>query len=547
MERRILGVLSRAVFFWLFLVPIGLITAAEPPAAAAASADFDQLLSQGYRYEQSGDWARAVLLYENAAKNHPNSQLLRERLRHCTVRYGLARRYHDGSFRSKMLTLPKGQALKLYAEVTRKLEESYVEPPEPAKLFQAGIESLIVAFEDEQFLKTNLRIESSERMGEFRDWLRQWRPVSVRDRAEAERHLQSISATAESLLGMRPASVILEFVYAACDSLDDYSTCLTPDRLNDLYAVIDGNFVGIGVELRSDDQGLLVVNTLAGSPAADASIRSGDHIVAIEGVSTRGLPTDEAANRLQGAEGTQIHITVQSPDESEPRRVTLRRRSVEVQSISLAHMISPSDAIGYVQLSGFQKTTLSELERAVLSLERQGMRSLILDLRGNPGGLLTTAIDIGDKFLTDGTIVTTRGRAEGQSHTYRAQRPNTWMFPLVVLIDGDSASASEILAGAIQDNRRGTIVGVKSFGKGSVQSIFPLETIDAGIRLTTAKFYSPRGRAYSHQGVSPDIEARRDTRYRPGTSLSQLDPAADPQLASAINASRQLLSRRTAN
>jgi carboxyl-terminal processing protease len=176
------------------------------------------------------------------------------------------------------------------------------------------------------------------------------------------------------------------------------------------------------------------------------------------------------------------------------------------------------------------------------------MRSLILDLRGNPGGLLTSAVDISDKFIGEGTIVSTRGRADGQSQAYRAHRPNTWTFPLVLLIDGESASASEILAGAIQDHHRGTIVGMRSFGKGSVQSIFPLETLDAGIRLTTAKFYSPRGRAYSHQGVSPDIEVDRGTIALQRTTASSVsDMASDRQLQAAIQTSRQLLSRRLPN
>jgi carboxyl-terminal processing protease len=423
-----------------------------------------------------------------------------------------------------------------------------VDPISPSKLFRSGVDSLLIACEDTQFLKANFRGVEPERMSEFRELLRQRRSTAVRDRAEAGKHVLMISDQAHSMLDIPAAPVILEFVYGACDALDDYSTCLTPDRLGDLYAVIDGNFVGIGVELRSDDQGLLVVNTLTGSPAAEAGIRGGDHIVAIEGVSTIGLPTEEAANRLQGSEGTQVQVAILSPGERQARRIVLRRRSVDVQSVTSIQMVSASEGIGYLQLTGFQKSTFSELERAVASLQRQGMRSLIMDLRGNPGGLLTSAVDISDRFLTDGIIVSTRGRAEGQTQVYRAQKSNTWTFPLVVLIDGDSASASEIFAGAIQDHHRGTIVGARSFGKGSVQSIFPLDTVDAGIRLTTAKFFSPRGRAYAHQGVSPDIAVDRETEWRPaGTTISQLDPASDPQLSAALQASRQLLSRRVTN
>src|SRR5262249_17603059 len=156
----------------------------------------------------------------------------------------------------------------------------------------------------------------------------------------------TIADQAHKLLDVPAAPVILEFVYGASDSLDDYSTCLTPDRLSDLYAVIDGNFVGIGVELRSDEQGLLIVNTLSGSPAAEAGIRAGDHIVAIEGVSTVGLATEDAANRLQGTEGTSVQIWLQSPGDRQSRRIVLRRRSVEVQSVTSAQIIAPGEGIG---------------------------------------------------------------------------------------------------------------------------------------------------------------------------------------------------------
>ncbi len=541
MARRTIAVLKPAFWLWLLLLPIGA-AATERPGVPR---DFDQLLSRGFELEQSGDWGRAVQLYEDASKAHPNSLLLRERLKQCEIHYGLARRYRDASFRSKMLTMPRSQALRLYEEVLRKVEESYVDPVDSARLFRSGVEHLIVACEDDQFRKANLHGDSPPELAQFRERLRQWKTTAVRDRAEAIRFASTVGAQAEGMIGVASSPVVMEFVYGACDGLDDYSTCLTPDRLNDLYAVIDGNFVGIGVELRSDELGLLIVNVLPVGPAADAKMQGGDHIVAIEGVSTAGLPTDEAANRLQGSDGTSVHIDVLPAGESQPRRVTLRRRSVEVQSVMKPQIIASADGIGYVQLTGFQKSTLGELERAVERLERQGMRSLIIDLRGNPGGLLTTAVDISDRFLTDGVIVTTRGRADGQTHSYRAHRSGTWQFPLVVLIDGDSASASEILAGAIQDNRRGTIVGERSYGKGSVQSIFPLDTADAGIRLTTAKFFSPRGRAYSGQGVSPDVQIRRDESDRPnGPASTQSNPASDPQLAAAIQASRQLLGRR---
>jgi carboxyl-terminal processing protease len=162
-----------------------------------------------------------------------------------------------------------------------------------------------------------------------------------------------------------------------------------------------------------------------------------------------------------------------------------------------------------VKIPAFQKTTSTDLEQALWDLHGKGMRSLIIDLRGNPGGLLTAAVEIADKFIADGGIVSTKGRSEQENFNYRAHRPGTWRVPLVVLIDGDSASASEIFSGAIKDSGRGKVVGTRSYGKGSVQGIFPLGKSGAGARLTTAKFYSPSGKAIANVGVTPDIDIRR--------------------------------------
>ena len=177
-------------------------------------------------------------------------------------------------------------------------------------------------------------------------------------------------------------------------------------------------------------------------------------------------------------------------------------------SLEDVKILDPATGVAYVKIPAFQKTTAADLENALWDLHKQGMRSLIIDLRGNPGGLLTASVEVADKFIADGGIVSTRGRSEPENFSYRAHRPGTWRVPLVVLIDGDSASASEIFAGAIKDSGRGKIVGVRSYGKGSVQGIFPLGKSGAGARLTTAKFYSPLGHPISNVGVTPDVDVR---------------------------------------
>ena len=200
--------------------------------------------------------------------------------------------------------------------------------------------------------------------------------------------------------------------------------------------------------------------------------------------------------------------------------------------------------IGYIRLASFQKNTNKDLDAALWNLHRLGMRSLILDLRGNPGGLLTAAVAVADKFLTQGNIVSTRGRNPQEAFRYDAHRAGTWRVPQVVLIDGDSASASEILAAAIRHYRRGTVVGCRSYVKGSVQGIFPLSTAGTGIRLTTAKFYSPAGQPISHVGVDADIVVQQAARVTTDGSQALPKARSDAALNAAVSAARRQVAAR---
>jgi carboxyl-terminal processing protease len=318
--------------------------------------------------------------------------------------------------------------------------------------------------------------------------------------------------------------------------------------------MIDGNFVGLGIELKSDARGLRVVGVIRGGPAWEAGVQVGDRISHVGGQPMRGLSLDEAASRLQGAEGTAVAITVVRADGAE-RVHRLIRRHVEVESVAQARIVDSGSGIGYVQLTGFQKTSADELDTAIAALRRQGLKTLVLDLRGNPGGLLNVSVEIAERFIAQGVIVSTRGRAAGQSQVYRAQPHPTWKVPLIVLIDHDSASASEILAGALKDHNRAVLVGLRTYGKGSVQSIFTLRSAPAGLKLTTAKFYSPRNRPYTEQGVAPDLvvhvaakpgdedraATRRHDASEPPLDVTFGDPQHDPVLEQAIlHAKRRL-------
>ena len=250
------------------------------------------------------------------------------------------------------------------------------------------------------------------------------------------------------------------------------------------------------------------------------------------------MNTDQAADLLQGAEGSQVEVTIASPAGS--RRMVVRRSHVEVPSIDDVKIADREYGIGYLKLTCFQKTTSRDLDAALWKLHREGMKSLVIDLRGNPGGLLTSSVEVADKFVEEGVIVSTRGRSAAEDYNYTGHKVGTWQVPLVLLIDGDSASASEIFAGAIRDHRRGTLVGQRSYGKGSVQGIFPLGLAGAGVRLTTAKFYSPSGKPISKVGVQPRhagaserpsrLTATRSRRRPSATTTRSCPPGCKPRV-----------------
>ncbi len=511
----------------------------------------DDLLVRGSALESAGQWQKAIELYEQALKRHPRSRLLRDKLWECRVHRGIARRYEDPSFTGQLVRLPQAKLVAFYSEVVTTIQENYYRAPDLAALRRAAFRSVLVALHNPVFRSRVLSQLSDQDIRELEQFTWSYLkddPARVtRERLvyDALRYVRECHAR----WGIQPSALFLQLTFGLSHGLDKYTTCLTPKRLSDLYALIDGEFVGIGVELRGSDDGhLIIINVLPDSPAERAGLKKNDVIVAIDGVPIQGESVEQAADRLQGPEGSTVEVLVRRAPEDRLLKFLIVRGHVEVPSVERAEILSPSDGIGYVKLVAFQRTTVHELVRAVSRLRHQNLRGLILDLRGNPGGLLASAVDVADCFLDSGTIVTTSGRGEGQSWTYWARPAGTWHFPLVLLVDHDSASASEIVAGAIKEHRRGLIIGERTYGKGTVQSILPLHTVSAGLRLTTAEFLSPSGRSYSQRGVEPDI-------YVPGPKGTQgvessgpyaaaLRLTQDRQLAVALQKCRELVARR---
>jgi carboxyl-terminal processing protease len=291
-------------------------------------------------------------------------------------------------------------------------------------------------------------------------------------------------------------------------SLDPHSAFLTPDAMKELQVDTQGEFGGIGIEIHMPDGVLTVVAPIDGTPAAEAGIQASDRIIKVDGELTKDMGLLEAVSKMRGPKGTEVTITVWREGASEPIDFELIRDTIPIDSIRSALI---QDGFGYVRITNFQEKTTSDLTDALETLENGEvpLKGLILDLRNNPGGLLDQSVSVADLFLEHGTIVSMKGRSERDQRVFSAL-PNKVKrdYPIVVLINNGSASASEIVAGALQDHKRALILGTTSFGKGSVQNVESLRD-DYGLKLTIARYYTPSGNSIQAQGIQPDVEVRR--------------------------------------
>jgi carboxyl-terminal processing protease len=288
-----------------------------------------------------------------------------------------------------------------------------------------------------------------------------------------------------------------KFVYSSIDgmlrTLDPHTSFLEPKEYSDMQDRQKGSFYGLGILVTKRNDQVTVITPLEGTPAARLGIRAGDVISEVEGVSTDDIPLDDVVKRLKGPKGTTVHIKIQRVGLKEPIPLSIVRAAIPTNSISNVLMLKPG--IGYIRIKDFTATTVRELDEAIDKLKGQGMQRLVLDLRQNPGGLLDAAVGVADHFLDKGQmIVYTKGRTPDSAQDYVAPGKHERLgMPVVVVVNRGSASASEIVAGAIQDHDRGVIVGETSWGKGLVQSVYTLQ-YGAGLALTTSKYYTPSGR-----------------------------------------------------
>ena len=300
-----------------------------------------------------------------------------------------------------------------------------------------------------------------------------------------------------------------DLVYGAIkgmlETLDPHSAFMPPNMYKETQEETKGRFEGLGIEITMKDGVLTVVSPIEDTPAYKAGILAGDQILKINGESTKNLTLMDSVKRLRGPRGTKVTITIMREGFTKPKDYTLVRDVIPIRSVR--HELLEKH-YGYIRISQFQEKTDADFEKAMKTLEEESkgtLKGLILDLRNNPGGLLDQAIKISDRFIDSGLICSVEGRKEEQKMKFYAHPDgNLARYPLVVLVNGGSASGAEIVAGAIQDQGRGILVGTQTFGKGSVQTIIPLKD-GSGLRLTTARYYTPSGRSIQAKGIVPDI------------------------------------------
>lgn len=449
----------------------------------------------------------------------------------------IAKRYEDPRVLRVLGSLDQQRGEAFYMEVAQLIDARHIEPTTYAQRTETALRHLSIAVQTPSFQRAVGLQSGSQNERQFQQALQQMQAqANVRTANDAIAVMRQAGAAANQILGINPAAVNLEFVYAALDTLDQYSMFVPPEKSGSPSVGLENNIVGIGVELEAHPQGLMILKVLSGGPAAQATLRRGDVITAVGGQSTAGMDLGRAVELITGPEGSTVPLTIRRDDLV--GATTLRRQRVTIYSVADVRMQDPTSRIGYIKIEKFAESTTQELDAALWQLQQQGMESLVLDLRGNPGGLLTTAISVSDRFIPQGTIVSTRGRNAADNSQEVARKENTWKVPLVVLIDHNSASASEIFAAAIQDNGRGVVVGERSYGKGTVQTLFPIQSVGSALRLTTAKFYSPKGVAMAGVGVSPDVpvqQLRNDTSGTDRALQTAVEVARDPRTRDLAN------------
>ncbi|HSA60540.1 MAG TPA: S41 family peptidase [bacterium] len=325
-----------------------------------------------------------------------------------------------------------------------------------------------------------------------------------------------------------------ELVYGAIrgllSTLDPHSVFMTPEAYRELRVDTEGRFGGVGLEVTVRNNVLTVVTAIEGSPAEKAGVHAGDRILKIDGVSTKEIGLAEAVRKMRGSRGSKVHLTLLREGQRDPIEVSLHRDTIRIKSVRSS---LEEGGFGYVRIASFQEDTDEDLRKNLDALEKKNkgpLKGLVIDLRNNPGGLLDEAVDVSDEFLESGTIVTTASRNHEVDRRIATKSGKEPSYPLIIMVNGGSASAAEIVAGALQDHKRAVLLGTQTFGKGTVQTIFELGD-GAALKLTVAKYYTPKGRSIQAEGIKPDVVVEAQKPRQTGSPASKDRYVSEKDLA----------------
>ncbi len=484
---------------------------------------------QAREAEQRGDWLKACWRYDEILRRDRKNTEVREAYHRCLRRLQIATRHNDRGYHDVLASLAPSQALDVYEQVLKVVRPAYVnrDKADFATLFKHGLVELRFALQDQAFLREHLPDVSTEAIQAFLTKLQKWPDRKLTSTLEAREQVNAVLRAAYRVglpdQPMFAVAVSLEFASGACSGLDEYTLFFNPSHFGDLMSSWRGKYAGIGVEVEVIDGQLQIVRVHENSPAAEAELKQKMRVLRIDQQLTDNLPAYYAADRLRGLVGSKVEVLIQS-EAAEPRLYTLERRYVAVPTVDYefrGDMPDMSDRVGILKISSFQKATLQEVKEALVWLQTQGIKGLILDLRGNPGGSFTSAVKVSELFLPEGSVVvltqgTTKDFDQQQFRVVGSMNP--FALPMVVLVDGETASAAEVMAGALKESERARIIGQTTYGKGTIQILIPLDKsplqkTPGGIRITVAKFYWP-GRSpdggrgiVPHDVVAPDYEA----------------------------------------
>ncbi len=500
-----------------------------PTALPAQTNRADEARKLALASEQRGDWLEACRWYDEAYRRDRTRLDCRESYQRCLRQYHLQRRHRDPGYREALSRLPISQALDGYVEVLDRLSTCYVDRSRTDlnALFQEGLREIRFALDDSGFRKEYLTGVPAEAIKAFKKQLDSRPERNLKSYKEArEEVLSVVRAAQQNGLGERPTLLsvvlILEFACGACNALDEYSLFLTPSQHSDAQAVRRGKAVGIGIDLVVVEGRLEISRVYPKSPAEEVGLNPRDRILKIDRQPVEHLPLEWLAERLRGEIASLVELEVQSPGQM-PRPVKLVRRPVIAPSVEASILTESADSdtlLGYLRIYSFQDTTLHEVTEALARFQSYGIKGMILDLRGNPGGLFKSSVQVAELFLGAGVIVYSYSqpplpnyrdpRDQTQFKAWpdwpRSDIANPFTLPLAVLIDSETASSAEVLAGALRDSGRAQLFGQTTFGKGSIQGVIPLRKTPGGIRLTVAQLFSPTTRQpMNGRGVVPHV------------------------------------------